>query len=376
MKTQTEALKQALEALEQLDGLDTETECVTIDVGDVIDAIKKALAQPEQCQCPNCRVTLHASDCAVHNEPAYPKDECNCGAQQYNATSDHRLMENAQGDLEGIKLVQTAVGIGKPEQEPVAWHVYFGNEDEPNYVCIGKKPVEANTVIRPLVFGDTTPPQPKEPEQEQEPVADNAYGYAKSLAEAIFKQHFSSDDHYASGRIVWGVNDTVIGILTQIDNMVAGMVRRPAQPEQEPVAWESLLGAVARGWCYEENANKTMDSDLAVAIAKEVQALYTTPPQPEQNLNCKSTQARLATAWGYVKAQPKEPEQEEYLSKAYRLANELRCHLAIAPAPQRTWVGLTEEEFRYVYQNYMGNPADTWDYERAIEAKLKEKNNV
>ena len=260
MKTQTEALKQALEALEQLDGLDTETECVTIDVGDVIDAIKKALAQPEQCQCPNCRVTLHASDCAVHNEPAYPKDECNCGAQQYNATSDHRLMENAQGDLEGIKLVQTAVGIGKPEQEPVAW--------------------------------------------------------------------------------------------------------------------ESLLGAVARGWCYEENANKTMDSDLAVAIAKEVQALYTTPPQPEQNLNCKSTQARLATAWGYVKAQPKEPEQEEYLSKAYRLANELRCHLAIAPAPQRTWVGLTEEEFRYVYQNYMGNPADTWDYERAIEAKLKEKNNV
>ena len=31
--------------------------------------------------------------------------------------------------------------------------------------------------------------------------------------------------------------------------------------------------------------------------------LYTNPPQPEQNLSCKSTQARLATAWGYVKAQ-------------------------------------------------------------------------
>lgn len=51
------------------------------------------------------------------------------------------------------------------------------------------------------------------------------------------------------------------------------------QPEHYPVAWESILGAVARGWCYEENANKTMDSDLAVAIAKEVQALYTTTPQ-------------------------------------------------------------------------------------------------
>ena len=42
-------------------------------------------------------------------------------AQQYSATSDHRLMENAQGELERIKLVQTGVGIGKPEQEPVAW---------------------------------------------------------------------------------------------------------------------------------------------------------------------------------------------------------------------------------------------------------------
>ena len=45
-----EALKLALEALEQLDGIDTETECVTIDVGNVMDAIEEALAQPEQDQ--------------------------------------------------------------------------------------------------------------------------------------------------------------------------------------------------------------------------------------------------------------------------------------------------------------------------------------
>jgi hypothetical protein len=35
----------------------------------------------EHCQCPECKVTLHASDCAVHSEPAFPKGECNCGAQ-------------------------------------------------------------------------------------------------------------------------------------------------------------------------------------------------------------------------------------------------------------------------------------------------------
>ena len=46
--TKDEALRMALEALEQLHGIDTETECVTIDVGDVIDAIEEALAQPQR----------------------------------------------------------------------------------------------------------------------------------------------------------------------------------------------------------------------------------------------------------------------------------------------------------------------------------------
>lgn len=40
---------------------------------------------------------------------------------EFEAKSDEQLMENAQGELERIKLVQTGVGIGKPEQEPVAW---------------------------------------------------------------------------------------------------------------------------------------------------------------------------------------------------------------------------------------------------------------
>ena len=40
-----QAAQMALDALEELDGLDTETECVTIDVGDVIAALKAALEQ-------------------------------------------------------------------------------------------------------------------------------------------------------------------------------------------------------------------------------------------------------------------------------------------------------------------------------------------
>lgn len=33
---------------------------------------------------------------------------------------------------------------------------------------------------------------------------------------------------------------------------------------------EELMGAVARGWCHDENPPKTMDVDLAMAIVDEV----------------------------------------------------------------------------------------------------------
>ena len=50
---------------------------------------------------------------------------------------------------------------------------------------------------------------------------------------------------------------------------------------QEPVAWEDLAGAIARGWTYPENERKTMDVQLVVAIAKEVQLLYPAPQRRE-----------------------------------------------------------------------------------------------
>lgn len=60
----------------------------------------------------------------------------------------------------------------------------------------------------------------------------------------------------------------------------------PAQPQSEPSA-TSILGAVARGWCHDKNKNKTMDPDLAIAIAAEVSALLAaTPPAQPQN-ECK-----------------------------------------------------------------------------------------
>jgi len=47
MANMIEVLKQALETFEQLDGIDTETECITIDVGDEIASLRQAIKELE-----------------------------------------------------------------------------------------------------------------------------------------------------------------------------------------------------------------------------------------------------------------------------------------------------------------------------------------
>ena len=63
-----------------------------------------------------------------------------------------------------------------------------------------------------------------------------------------------------------------------------------------------------------------------------------------------------------------------FSDKSVRVAVELNGEIesAISELPQRTWVGLTDEEIQECLQ---GLPTQTIDvYARRIEAKLKERN--
>jgi len=48
--------------------------------------------------------------------------------------------------------------------------------------------------------------------------------------------------------------------------------------------------------------------------------------------------------------------------------------IPVYTTPQRTWVGLTDEEIETIYAEC--NVWDKFEYERMLEAKLKEKNNA
>ena len=80
-------------------------------------------------------------------------------------------------------------------------------------------------------------------------------------------------------------------------------------------------------------------SGFQVGINEVVTAIKEALAQPEQELvvGTKTWFEDGKVFTQHLKASEiyKKPDEEEYLAKAYRMANELRCHLAIAPAPQR-----------------------------------------
>ena len=203
--------------------------------------------------------------------------------------------------------------------------------------------------------------QPAQQEQVRVPVTDNTYNYAKSLAEAIFKQHFASDEHYASGRIVWGVNDTVIGILTQIDNMVADMVRRPAQ-QQEPVASKQTFtrAEVIRAIEAERHA---------CSIAVWMTLMEATEPDADD----KGLAGWMTEAEQRIKNRSSNDPEAAQQQEAQIVRWKCPCGNAVtfrgfteAPA-SKPWVGLTEEDLA-------GCDDEELKQARYWENKLKEKN--
>jgi hypothetical protein len=133
--------------------------------------------------------------------------------------------------------------LAKPEQEPVAWLVEFENGEQELH--FDKQSVGETQA--PLY---TTPPA-AQPAPVQEPVGNVVL--RDGLATLLMSRDIKSTDQRL-------------------------YTTPPAAPVQEPVAWEDVLGAIARGWAHPENARKPIDVQLAVAIAKEIQDMYTTPP--------------------------------------------------------------------------------------------------
>ena len=163
---------------------------------------------------------------------------------------------------------------------------------------------------------------------------------------------------------------------------------QPKEPEQEPVAIPDCGeaghadGACGNRECLPSFKRNTTPphsfwEDVAgersqkIAELEDELRLLKKQTQAEQNLSCKSTQARLATSWGYVKAQP-EQEPVFYAHDGYLMTPErakflgfpLDSVLALyTNPPQRK--PLTDEQRREILkdntiQGYQGEYFDAW----------------
>ncbi len=214
--------------------------------------------------------------------------------------------------------------LAQPDQEPVAWEQFYPD--------IGKPQIEQPKVRTGdcLLVGVCASEGHKI--QKAQPEQDSTYTYASSLATAIWQKHYMKESPK------FALLDTTEGVLTQIDNMTCGLVReKPAQPEQEPVAWMDEYGDVL---------------SASVVSGKGLRniPLYTTPPQrTERPVDCERCN-RL----------------EE---QAYDLVGKLRvANIKLSMQPQRTWVDLTEAEIDEIC---LGDEAKV----RTALKLIKEKNN-
>lgn len=101
---------------------------------------------------------------------------------------------------------------------------------------------------------------------------------ASSLAQSIFALHYREDEDYASGRVVWGLCDSLRGVISQIDNMTTGLVRAP-QPQADALdaeryRWlrDEWLGNEPEAINMERGkGQRGLDAaiDAAIAAAKE-----------------------------------------------------------------------------------------------------------
>ena len=118
-------------------------------------------------------------------------------------------------------------------------------------------------------------------------------------------------------------------------------------------------------------ALETLESIQAVypceTVGKRITAIKETLAQPAP------VQEPLACIWeknyGYKSLEWGGLEEEEIQEIGLKSYTPLYTH-----PPQRTWVGLTDEELSEIYNQTDWNVSVDWNYERAIEDKLKEKN--
>jgi hypothetical protein len=151
------------------------------------------------------------------------------------------------------------------------------------------------------------------------------YEYAKLLAETMFAKHYASDPEYASGEVVWSACDNLSGVLTQIDNMLCGLVRQREQ--SEPVVRVNVFAPV-----YGEKPRIVPLIDLAT-LPLGSHDLYAAP-QPERILWKPLTDVQWMNIVNHEHAWESHSKEDAVHGAVKMVEAQLRLNNAPQPAPE------------------------------------------
>ena len=156
-------------------------------------------------------------------------------------------------------------------------------------------------------------------------------------------------------------------------------LQKPTQ--QEPVAWEQFYPDIGKPQ-IEQPKVRTGDCLLVGVCASEGHKIQKAQPEQEPVEVDQSTM-ELAESVGLIGPTSRTHD----LHQAIQRFHDLICVNAAVKAaqmaadvirkftpPKRKFVGLKDEELSEVYNQADWDTVNSWGYERAIEAKLKEKN--
>ncbi len=154
----------------------------------------------------------------------------------------------------------------------------------------------------------------------------------------------------------------------------------PDCKEQEPVAYDQatmglaesvgLIGPASRTHDLHDAIQRFHDLICANATIKAAVAFSRTLEAKDEPVTWKWHQAPVKTSWGHEMVVADIAIDKDNTVSVYCERDQTaKVEAMFTTPPQRTWVGLTDEE---VVQCQQGN---IYHFYRCIEAKLKEKNN-
>ena len=170
------------------------------------------------------------------NTPTSGAADLRTAAQAVVDRWDTPLWKDVPSTAEYIGRLRAALAAGQATAAPVhdLAAVIKGAADKLD-AAVRCHPNAVDTLIHEaleILDGDREPDAIRASHGQAPAQPDPAYSEACNLATALFKKHFAHLPDYASGQVVWGLCDSTAGVISQIDNMVSGLVRPPTTSPQ------------------------------------------------------------------------------------------------------------------------------------------------